>query len=42
MSRAISNPDEMELMPAFEHEVLQGKVLEAASDEELREGLEQI
>ena len=41
MSRVISNPDEMELMPAFEHEVLQGTVLEAASDEELREGLEQ-
>lgn len=40
MSRAISNPDEMELMPAFEHEVLQGKVLAAASDQELREGLE--
>lgn len=30
----------MELMPAFEHEVLQGKVLAAASDQELREGLE--
>lgn len=40
MSRAISNPDEMELMPAFEHEMLQGKVLRAASEDELREGLE--
>ena len=34
------NADELEVVPGFEHEVLQGKVWEAASEEELREGLE--
>lgn len=34
------NPEELEVAPGFEHENLQGRVWEAASDEELREGLE--
>jgi hypothetical protein len=34
------NADELEIVPGFEHENLQGRVWEAASDEELREGLE--
>ena len=34
------NADELEVVPGFEHEVLQGKVWEAASEEELREGLD--
>ncbi len=32
--------DDLEIVPGFEHENLQGRVWEAASDEELREGLE--
>ena len=34
------NAEELEVAPGFEHENLQGRVWEAASDEELREGLE--
>lgn len=34
------NADELEVVPGFEHEILQGKVWETASEEELREGLE--
>ena len=34
------NVDELEVAPGFEHEFLQGKVWETASEEELREGLE--
>ncbi|MDE3197108.1 MAG: hypothetical protein KGN84_12225 [Acidobacteriota bacterium] len=34
------NADELEVVPGFEHEVLQGKVWETATEEELREGLE--
>lgn len=34
------NVDELEIVPGFEHEYLQGRVWEAASEEELREGLE--
>ena len=34
------NFDELEVVPGFEHENLQGRVLEAATEEELREGLE--
>ena len=34
------NAEELEVAPGFEHENLQGKVWEAVSDEELREGLE--
>jgi hypothetical protein len=34
------NADELEIVPGFEHENLQGRVWQAASDEELREGLE--
>ena len=34
------NPEELEVAPGFEHENLQGRVWEAVSDEELREGLE--
>jgi hypothetical protein len=32
--------DELEVVPGFEHENLQGKVWQPASEEELREGLE--
>jgi len=34
------NADELEIVPGFEHENLQGRVWEAATEEELREGLE--
>jgi hypothetical protein len=34
------NVDDLEVVPGFEHEVLQGKIWDAATDEELREGLE--
>jgi hypothetical protein len=34
------NAEELEIAPGFEHENLQGKVFEAASEEELREALE--
>jgi len=34
------NVDELEVVPGFEHEFLQGQVLEAVSEEELRAGLE--
>ena len=32
--------EDLEIVPGFEHENLQGKAFEAASEEELREGLE--
>jgi hypothetical protein len=34
------NPEELEVVPGFQHENLQGRVLDPASDDELREGLE--
>lgn len=34
------NADELEVVPGFEHEALQGKVWETATEDELREGLE--
>jgi hypothetical protein len=34
------NTEELEVAPGFEHQKLQGRVWEAASDEELRDGLE--
>jgi hypothetical protein len=34
------NTEELEVAPGFEHQQLQGRVWEAASDEELRDGLE--
>jgi hypothetical protein len=34
------NAEELEVVPGFEHEKLQGRVWEAASDDELRAGLE--
>jgi hypothetical protein len=34
------NAEELEVVPGFEHEQLQGRVWQAASDEELRAGLE--
>jgi hypothetical protein len=34
------NADDLEIVPGFEHENLQGRVWEAASEEELRDGLE--
>jgi hypothetical protein len=34
------NAEELEVVPGFEHENLQGRVWEASSEEELREGLE--
>jgi len=34
------NADELEIVPGFEHENLQGQVWEPASEEELREGIE--
>jgi hypothetical protein len=36
----MQSADELEVVPGFEHEYLQGRVWEAASEEELREGLE--
>ena len=36
----MQNVDELEVVPGFEHEYLQGRVWDAASEEELREGLE--
>ncbi len=40
MTDAPLNVEELEVVPGFEHEVLQGKVWDAANDAELREGLE--
>ena len=34
------NVEELEIVPGFEHENLQGKAFEAASEDELREALE--
>jgi hypothetical protein len=34
------NAEELEVVPGFEHEKLQGRVWQPASEEELREGLE--
>jgi hypothetical protein len=34
------NVDELEVVPGFEHQFLQGRVWETATEEELREGLE--
>ncbi len=34
------NIEELDVVPGFEHQNLQGKVFDAASEEELREGLE--
>jgi hypothetical protein len=34
------NVDELEVVPGFEHENLQGRVWQPASEEELREGIE--
>lgn len=34
------NPDELELVPGFEHENLQGKAFALATEDELREALE--
>ena len=34
------NADELEIVPGFEHENLQGKIFAAAGDEELRDALE--
>lgn len=39
MNPAVS-VEELEVVPGFEHEFLQGRVWEAASEDELREGLE--
>jgi hypothetical protein len=36
----IANPDELEIVPGFEHQNLQGTVWDTASPEELREALE--
>ena len=36
----LQNVDELEVVPGFEHHYLQGQVWEAASEDELREGLE--
>ena len=37
---ANSNAEELEVAPGFEHENLQGRIWEPATEEELREGLE--
>ena len=34
------NAEELEIVPGFEHEKLQGRVWQPSSEEELREGLE--
>lgn len=34
------NPDELEVAPGFEHENLEGRLWQAATDDELRTGLE--
>jgi len=34
------NAEELEVVPGFEHEILQGRVWQPSSEEELREGLE--
>ena len=34
------NPDELEVVPGFTHEELQGKIWEAETEEDLRNGLE--
>ena len=36
----MSNVDELEVVPGFEHEYLQGRIFESISDDELREALE--
>jgi hypothetical protein len=36
----ISTPDELEVVPGFEHQNLQGRVWQPSSEEELREGIE--
>jgi hypothetical protein len=36
----VTNSDELEVAPGFEHENLQGRVWQPGSDEELRDGLE--
>ena len=36
----ILNPDELEVVPGFAHENLQGRVWEPGTEDELREGLE--
>jgi hypothetical protein len=35
-----STPDELEVVPGFEHQNLQGRVWQPSSEEELREGIE--
>ena len=40
MSSEPLNVEELEVVPGFEHEYLQGRVWQPASEEELREGLE--
>jgi hypothetical protein len=34
------NAEELEVVPGFEHEILQGRIWQPSSEEELREGLE--
>jgi hypothetical protein len=36
----VGNVEELEIVPGFEHENLQGRVWEAQSEDELREGIE--
>lgn len=36
----VLNPDELEIVPGFDHENLQGRVWEPSSEGELRDGLE--
>ncbi|MBV8552319.1 MAG: hypothetical protein JOY54_13535 [Acidobacteriaceae bacterium] len=40
MSEPLANPDELEIVPGFEHERLQGWVPTLASDDEIRAALE--
>jgi hypothetical protein len=40
VSDTLQNVEDLEIVPGFEHENLQGRVWQAASEEELREGLE--
>ncbi len=37
---AAPDPESLEVVPGFQHDFLQGRVWDAASEEELREGLE--
>jgi hypothetical protein len=39
-TNGVTNVEDLEIVPGFEHENLQGRVWQAASEEELREGLE--